>query len=98
MNVDALTFLEKVAVVSENVAFQAGVGGCETAGAIISYLSAHPEKLATFMDGGFCDLTDDPAQLHHNGRLSWFGTDGKVYNAQTVAAILAEREARKAAT
>ena len=81
---DALTFLERVAAMSEAVAWQAGVGGCETAGAIISYLSAHPDKLGAFMERSFCDLVEDPVNLHREGRLSWLGSDGKIWNGELV--------------
>lgn len=71
----AMEFLEHLGLVSEAVAFQAGVGGMEIAGAIASYLIEHPDKIGAFMDGGFFEL---PFDMHAHGRLSWHGMNGKI--------------------
>ena len=88
---DALAFLSHVAKVSAAVGFQAGVGASEMAGAIISYLAAHPEELGAFMAGGFFDLAGgEPGVRHHvEGCLSWQGMDGAVYYPEEVRAKLA---------
>jgi len=89
---DALTFIEYLAQVSEGIAFQAGVSGCETAGIIISYLSAHPDKLGAFMGQWIFDIVEDPADLHVKGRLSWLGMDGKIWTPQDAQTVLSWRE------
>lgn len=72
--------IRRIADVAEAVAFQAGVGGVETAGAIISYLSAHPELTGEFMAEGIMAL---PADLWSQGRLTFHRKgDGKVVTPQ----------------
>lgn len=69
-------FIEHVAKASEMIAWQAGVGGMETAGSIISYLAENPEALADFMETG--SIMDWPAGWHTHGRLTWHGMNGKL--------------------
>lgn len=78
-NKGVLEFIERVAEVSENVSFQAGVGGMETAGGIISYLAEHPERLDDFMLEGFFAL---PTMMHRDGRLTWHGMNGKIVSPE----------------
>lgn len=75
----AAEFIEKVARVSEEFGIQAGVGGMETAGAIISYLADNPRDLEPFMNGGFFEL---PAGFHERGRLTWHGMNGKIVHPE----------------
>ncbi len=76
---DAQEVLRKIADVASAVAQQAGVGGMETAGSIVSYLASHPDDLEPFMNGGWFELPD----MHHRvGCLSWQGSDGKVWTPE----------------
>lgn len=72
--------IKRIADVAEVVAMQAGVGACELAGAIVSYLSAHPEMTGDFMAHGIMAL---PADLWAEGRLTFHRRlDGKVTTPQ----------------
>lgn len=68
-------FIECLAVRSDNMAWQAGVGGMEIAGGAVSYLANHPEDIEPFMHGGFSELPDIPAR---KGCLSWHAISGDV--------------------
>ncbi len=70
-----LGFIAYVAKVSEAMAIQAGVGGMETAGGIISYLAKHPDKLDAFLDEGVFGFPDD---WLFGGCLTWHGQNGKI--------------------
>jgi hypothetical protein len=72
-------FIQHLADVAEAVGIQAGVGGMETAGGIISYLAEHPESFQAFIAGGFLAL---PVDLRRSGRLTWHGADGRVFTPQ----------------
>jgi hypothetical protein len=72
---DAQEVIDRIAAVAEAVGKQAGVGGMETAGAILSYLAEHPRDLEPFMNGGFFEL---PADMHMHGKLTWLGRDGRI--------------------
>jgi hypothetical protein len=71
----AREFIEHLVKVSEAVGWQAGVGGLETAGGIVSYLAEHPGDLEPFMIGGYFEL---PSGHHEHGKLSWHGMNGKI--------------------
>jgi hypothetical protein len=68
---------------AEAIAWQAGVGGMETAGSIVSYLAAHPDQIDLLMSGKLSVL-DWPVGWHEHGRLSWHGQDGKIYDPEKV--------------
>lgn len=75
--------IQRIAEVAEAFAWQAGVGGMETAGSIVSYLAAHPEHVEDFI-AGRASVIDWPVRWHEHGRLTWHGKDGKIYDPQTV--------------
>jgi hypothetical protein len=80
-------FIELLATRSAEFAWQAGVGGRETAGGLISYLAAHPEHIEPFINGGIFEL---PMEWITEGVLTWHGLDGRVYApADRVAALRA---------
>jgi hypothetical protein len=66
-----------IAKAANTTAMQAGVGGMETAGGIISFLAANPEYIPAFMEG--VGIADWPVDFHQQGCLSWHGMDGKVH-------------------
>lgn len=66
-----------LAAVASDVAWQAGVGGMETAGSFVSFLATNPERARDFIEGSLIDL---PFPLHTEGCLSWHGSDGRVHH------------------
>lgn len=71
--------IRKIAEIAEAVGRQAGVPGCETAGAIVSYLADHPEDVQKFFDGGILEL---PMDLWAQGRLTFYKKDGSIGTPQ----------------
>lgn len=74
-DISARDMILRIAEVSHAVGLQAGVGGMETAGAIVSYLAMHPEDIEPFLNGGFLEL---PSSLLEKGCLSWHAMNGKI--------------------
>jgi len=74
---DALAVINRIAEVSSAFACQAGVGGMETAGSIISFLATNPQRIHDFMSGG--SIIDWPISWQRAGCLSWQGMDGKIH-------------------
>jgi hypothetical protein len=54
---------------------QAGVGGMETAGNLISYLAKHPRDIEPCLRFGIMEL---PLDWHERGSLTWHAMNGKV--------------------
>lgn len=73
--------IRRIAEAAEAIAFQAGVGGMETAGSIVSYLAEHPEDVPALMAGKLSVL-DWPIGWHMHGRLTWHGQDGRVFSPE----------------
>jgi hypothetical protein len=69
--------IKRIAEVSEAIGFQAGVGGVETAGFIISTLAREPHLLARFMAEG-AELILDETINPGSGCLTYFARDGKI--------------------
>lgn len=80
----------RIAKLADAISMQAGVGGVETAGQVVSYLAAHPEQINAVLEGGICDLPDD---WFGSGCLSWHAVNGKVVSpafyrrSKTIAAL-----------
>ena len=72
-----------LARVASDVAWQAGVGGMETAGSFVSFIATNPERAGDFMQGSLVDL---PFPLHTEGCLSWHGSAGKIHNPRDIRA------------
>lgn len=72
-------FIETLARRAERFADQAGVGGMETAGMIISYLATHPMDIEPFMVGGVFEL---PENWHSFGCLTWQAANGKIVHPE----------------
>jgi len=93
MSLDNLDFeaarvvIERIAHIAETFAAQAGVGGMETAGAMISYLAEHPRDIEPCLRFGLFEL---PADWIKHGRLSW--------HAQKGGEVVDPTYARRAAT
>lgn len=75
--------IARIVEISEAIAFQAGVGGMETAGSIVSYLARHPDQIAPLLDGTLSVL-DWPPGWHAHGILTWHGVDGKIHRPEVV--------------
>ena len=91
----AAAFLAKVIDIAEIIACQAGVGGMETAGALLSYLGRFPEKLPAFMADDFSIISDLPTDWLRQGRLTWHGADGKLYDPEWVRRQMAIKDLEK---
>lgn len=76
---EASDFIARVAQVSASVGEQAGVGGMETAGSILSFLADYPDWIGAFMKDGYFGL---PRNFDQMGSLTWHGADGKVYSPE----------------
>src|ERR1051325_407233 len=75
---DALT---RIADIAETVGWQANVGASETAGQILSYLSAHPEYIEPLLRDGIFALPD---VFWEHGRLTWRGANGRIVKPEFV--------------
>jgi hypothetical protein len=72
--------IEFLAVRAEAFAAQAGVGGMETAGGLVSYLALHPEDIEPFLNGGIFELPDDWIL---QGCLTHHAANGKIVHPET---------------
>jgi hypothetical protein len=75
----ARNVIGSIADISEALGEQAGVGGMETAGQIVSYLAEHPTQLEPLLKHGVFEL---PADWIERGRLTWHAADGRVVNPE----------------
>ena len=66
--------IRQIADMAEAIAWQAGVGGMEMAGTIISYLAQNPERTEHVLAHGIIDEPD----MWLNGRLTWFGMNDQI--------------------
>jgi hypothetical protein len=73
----AKQLLDRVVEVSDAVGLQAGVGGADLAGFIISCLYANPELFTRFMEEG-AELILDGSLDPENGALSWSASGNRV--------------------
>lgn len=67
--------IQRLAEIAEAFGFQAGVGGMETAGNLVSYLATHPRDIEPLLRFGIFEL---PSDWHERGVLTWHAKDGKV--------------------
>lgn len=84
--------IEFIAKEAEQLGFLAGVGGRETAGAIISYLALKPEHIEPFLTGGLNEL---PHEWIDGGRLTWHANNGRVVHPDEVREARAARGERE---
>jgi hypothetical protein len=89
--------IAKIAAYCSDFAWMAGVGGVETAGAVVSYLAAHPEHTQVFLFGGvsaLMDTCDDAREFFSQGCLTFHRQiDGKVTTPEELRAAIAARDA-----
>jgi hypothetical protein len=81
-----------IAQVAANFSRQAGTGGVETAGLIVSYLAANPDKAEDFMDHGFSMMIDDHAFRWENGALTWHGQNGEIVSPSELRKHLGQHD------
>jgi hypothetical protein len=85
--------IERIAQIAEALSVQAGVGGMETAGAIVSYLAEHPRDIEPCLRFGTSELPTDWLRL---GCLSWHAQNGSIVRPEFArrAAIIKQLEKR----
>lgn len=77
---DAQEVIDQIAACASAMAFQAGVGAMETAGAIVGYLAKNPKDLEPFMVGGVMEL---PMEFFVEHDLTWHSHGGKIIDPAT---------------
>lgn len=77
--------------VARAIAWQAGVGGRETAGAIVSYLATSPDEIEPFVMGTLSPL-DFQGDWMRGGCLTWHAANGKVVDPAALSSRPAESE------
>lgn len=75
---DAESVIKRIADIAETIAWQAGVGGMETAGAIVSYLAEHPDQIDTLFRDGVFETTHMLADYPAHGCLTFHGQNGQI--------------------
>ena len=87
--------ITKIARISEVIGWQAGVGGMETAGALVSYLARFPEKIPAFMADDFSVVSDLPTDWLRWGCLTWYSQDGRIIDPQWARQAMVIRDMEK---
>ena len=67
--------IDRIAKLAEALAAQAGVGGMETAGSLISYLAKHPRDIEPLLRFGVFEL---PLDWLERGCLTWHAVNGQI--------------------
>ena len=88
--------VKKIAQVSEAVGFQAGAGGVEIAGQIVSCLAARPELIERFMEEGTELLIDGSIRLE-NGVLTFEDREGGISTPQDLRMAIQVKQMEKRA-
>lgn len=91
MNEAVRKFVEHVAMVSQAVGFQAGVGASETAGMIISCLAIRPDLIDRFMDEGAGLIVDGEIDAS-KGYLTFYNIKGDVTTPQQLRISMQVRD------
>ena len=78
--------IERIAQIAEAFGHQAGIGGMETAGNLVSYLATHPRDIEPLLRFGVFEL---PMDWPERGSLTWHAQNGKLVHPE---------EARRART
>lgn len=73
--------IQRIEKIAEAFAMQAGVGGCETAGHLISYLAENPRDIEPLLKFGMMELPDDWIE---RGQLSHYAQNGKIVRPHQV--------------
>lgn len=70
--------IQRIAEAADAVSFQAGVGGMETAGMIVSILAKHPDKIDGFLREGVGFLLDADLFSAEHGCLNFHNQIGGI--------------------
>ena len=73
--------IARIVNVAHEIAWSAGVGGRETAGAIVSYLATSPDEITPFMSGELSPL-DFEGDWIRGGFLSWHSVSGEIIHPE----------------
>ena len=73
--------IQRIEQIAEAFSMQAGVGGCETAGHLISYLAENPRDIEPFLKFGMMEL---PLDWIERGLLSHYAQNGKIVRPHQV--------------
>lgn len=88
--------IERIAQVADSVSWQAGVGGMEIAGTIISVLAKHPDMIEAFMRDGAGAMIDGDYGLER-GCLTFHRKDGTVTTPSQLSAARHVHKMKRAA-
>jgi hypothetical protein len=86
--------IRRIAEVAHAVSWQAGVGGMEIAGQIVSVLARHPEQIDAFLEHGTGWVIDTDLFGAEHGCLTFYNTRGeittpeKLHDAKVIRRIL----------
>lgn len=83
---NANAVIQRIAAIAHAVGWQAGVGGMDTAGAIVSYLANNPDQTATLLTEGVFATEHQLPEYPEQGCLTWVGMNGKVIAPETARA------------
>lgn len=83
----------ELAKAAHAIAWQAGVGGRETAGAIVSYLATSPDEIMPFIEGKLSPF-DFAGDWIRGGCLSWHTDRGNVVHPSALSTDDRKGEAR----
>lgn len=75
----AAQVIDRLAEIAAAMSVQAGVGGMETAGHLVSYLADHPRDIEPLLRFGVFEL---PMDWHERGSLTYHACNGKVTHPQ----------------
>ena len=82
--------ITRIAEYASTFSEQAGVGGCETAGWIVSVLATHPHLIPDFLnDPGAVFIDRDEMRHIENGCLSWHAKNGEIVTPAELRAEIA---------
>jgi len=71
--------IDRLAEIAAAMSDQAGVGGMEAAGHLVSYLADHPRDIEPLLRFGVFEL---PTDWHERGSLTYHARNGKVTHPQ----------------
>lgn len=87
----ATEFIERVAALAEQIAFQSGTASSELAGLMLSVISRDPSLLDRFMVDG-SEMFLEGVFAPERGRLSWYGQNGQIVTPEFMRAHLGKRD------
>lgn len=87
------TAIAFIADAADALAGQAHVGGCETAGLIVSYLHANPEAIDSFIASPSACMINDDRFRWQNGSLSWHAKNGQIVEPSDLRTAMGVRDA-----